>query len=282
VPERAGFVVYLRLGRGEGDFWTPYYYLGTWGQVPPVTNKIIKDDFGTIDTDYFVSDETFDRVQYHMVLAGLKDRPQPVARRFALVCSNTLGDAELAARFGQTVDPGPADRWQRRLPVPYRSQKVESPELKHRICSPTSTSMVMAYYGVNVPTVEMCELVYDEEYEIYGNWWRAVQGAYTHGVPGHLERFSSLDAVQWHIAEGRPVIASIRVEKGDLPSAPYRQSDGHLLVVTGFDAEGNVHINDPAAETAEQGITTYDREAMEKVWLGRRGVGYVLLPPRRP
>ena len=44
-------------------------------------------------------------------------------------------------------------------------------------------------------------------------------------------------------------------------------------------ADGDIHVNDPAARTAETGVATYYREDMEKVWLANGGVGYVLLPP---
>ena len=46
-----------------------------------------------------------------------------------------------------------------------------------------------------------------------------------------------------------------------------------------FDAEGNVHVNDPAAADPAEGVVTYAREDMERVWLGKGGVAYVLLPP---
>jgi len=94
-----------------------------------------------------------------------------------------------------------------------------------------------------------------------------------------IERFGDWNAIKRHIAAGRPLIASILVEKGQLRNAPYRETKGHLVVVTGFDGKGNVCLNDPAATTAEQGITTHPIEDVEKVWFGHGGVAYVLLGP---
>ncbi|GMU20486.1 MAG: membrane protein [Phycisphaerae bacterium] len=278
VPPGAGFAVELRVGRKQGDFWTPFYYLGAWGQAPPVEPKVLRDASGFINIDYFQSTHPFDRVQYRFRMEAGDDGKRPVVRRVALACSNTLNHPDVARVHRAAIDPGQAEKWARRLPVPFRSQKWEDPKISGSVCSPTSTAMVMAYHGVNVPTAMVCATLWDREYRIYGNWWRAVQGAYSHGVPGYLERFGDWNAVKRHIAAGRPVIASIRASQDELQNAPYRESDGHLLVITGFDAGGNVAVNDPAAATPEQGVTTYRREDMEKVWLQRGGVGCVLLP----
>lgn len=282
VPRGCGFYVELRFHRADRDEWTAYYYLGSWGAVPGVEHKVVRDDRGVVHTDCFQSALLFDRMQYRVHLfggdAGAAERGTTL-RRFALAYSNTRNDAELARRVRRAVDPGPPSRWTRRLPVPFRSQKAEAAELRGSICSPTSTSMVMEYRGVREPTTTMAKIIYDPEYGIYGNWSRAVQGAYVCGVPGYIERFGDWDAVKLHIAHGQPVIASIRAAQGELRGAPYRRSGGHLLVITGFDEHGNVHVNDPAGATAEQGVVTYAREDVEAVWFGHGGVGYVLLAP---
>jgi hypothetical protein len=140
--------------------------------------------------------------------------------------------------------------------------------------------MVLEYRGVKRTTEFMADLIYDPAYRLYGNWWRAVQAAYTLGVPGYVERFGDWNAVKRHIAAGQPVIASIRINKGEMSHNPKRQSDGHLIVIVGFTENGDVLVNDPVGETVEEGTATYKRQDMETIWLQRGGVAYILLPPR--
>jgi hypothetical protein len=280
VPPGGAFTAEIRVGRREGDFWTPFYFLGTWGRPEPFAGKHLRDENGFVNLDYFQSARKYDRLQYRFRLEAGQGGGWPVVRWVALAYSNTLNDEALARRFRKAVDPGPADKWTRRLPVPFRSQWWESERIRNKICSPTSVSMVLEYRGVKRPTEVVADLMYDPAYKLYGNWWRAVQAAYTCGVPGHVERFGDWNAVKRHIAAGQPVIASIRVKKGEMSHKPERQSNGHLIVIVGFAENGDVLVNDPVGETVEEGTAAYKREDMEKVWLRRGGVGYILLPHR--
>lgn len=271
------FYAEVRVGRREGDFWTPYYYLGQYGPRIRLPDRHTEDAHGEVNIDYFQSKQAFDRFQYRITLLHARDAK--AIRRVTFAYSNTLNDAALAAKFRKAVDPGPKKKWARRLPIPYRSQKWEDARIRGMICSPTSTSMVLEYRGVKRPTVEVCEHIWDPEYKLYGNWWHAVQGAFTFGVPGYVERFGGYDAVKRHIASGQPVIASIKVRKGELRNAPYRETNGHLLVITGFTESGDICINDPAGTDAEHGgIVVYPAEDMKKIWLDNGGIGYIIEP----
>src|SRR5690606_4352937 len=153
-----------------------------------------------------------------------------------------------------------------------------------RLCSRTSVAMVLAYYGVELPTERVAEACWDPPHEIYGNWPRNVQAAFSLGVPGYLTRKPDWAAVERMVGAGIPLIISIRFsEPGALRGAPYKTTDGHLLVLCGFDAEGHVQVNDPAAPTAERGMIAYTRTDLERVWFGATGgLAYVLLPPAGP
>ena len=56
---------------------------------------------------------------------------------------------------------------------------------------------------------------------------------------------------------GIPLVASVSFGAGQLDGAPISSSNGHLLVIVGFEADGDVVVNDPAAPaTARSGGPT--------------------------
>ena len=96
--------------------------------------------------------------------------------------------------------------------------------------------------------------------------------------PGYLARFADWGAVRRSIAAGQPLVISIRFREGELPGAPIPSTAGHLIVVTGFAPNGDVLVNDPAAPAAAEVPRSYRRVDLEKAWLQKGGVAYVLLP----
>jgi hypothetical protein len=281
VPPGAGLCLEIRVGRQSDDIWSPYLYIADWGTAVPDTSKVVTCEQGKVDVDYFHSEQRFDRVQYRVRAACASEGEAELhVRRIAVCVSDTTGLPEAVSRPRTSPAEPPAAAWQRRLPVPFRTQKTEREEMKHKICSPTSISMVLEYRGINLVTEDVAEACFDPTHKIYGNWPRNVQAAYSLGLPGYLARFSDWTDVERLIAAGQPLIISIRVYKeGELRGAPYRSSDGHLIVLTGFDADGKVTVNDPAATTPEKGQLAYLRADLENVWMKTTGgLAYVLLP----
>jgi hypothetical protein len=161
-------------------------------------------------------------------------------------------------------------------------------------CSPTSVSMVLAYWdalppagqygwvpdGHPAPWVdEVARRVYDHGYDGAGNW--AFNTAYAGGrVPeAHVTRLRSLRAAERYLADGVPLVISVAFGSDDLDNTPITSSNGHLLVVVGFQADGDVVVNDPAADPRqrERVRRVYDRAQLEKVWQqASDGLAYVI------
>ena len=274
APAGTGFVVELSV-RSDGDPWSDWLFVGDWGDVP-VLPKTSVCAGGKVDTDFFRGEEAFNsaRVRVRAFVNASATKREVVVERLALCFSARK------ALVVRATEPSKSAESKRVLDVPFRSQKTEKPEIAGRICSPTSLAMVLAYRGVDRPTDVVAARAYDAANDIYGNWPRNIQAAYSLGVPGYLTRCVCWSEVEDMIAIGQPVIASIGVKAGQLAGAPYAQTDGHLIVITGFDAEGNVHVNDPAVSDPLKGKLVYKRADMQTVWLDRGGTAYVLLNKR--
>lgn len=165
-------------------------------------------------------------------------------------------------------------------------------------CSPTSVSMVLGYYrrlppptdsawvgdGHTQPWVDhAARSTYDYAYRGAGNWSFGTAYAATHADAAFVTRFRNLREVERFVAAGIPVVVSIRFTAGELDRAPIRSSNGHLLVVVGFTASGDVIVNDPAAATSRGVRRRYDRGQFEDVWIPESGgLGYVIRDAAHP
>jgi len=265
TPPGAGFGVELRVGRRFHDSWSPWLYLDGWGEALPSGEHVTKCDEGEIDVDFFRSEQRFDRLQYRIRAANSGDQATNLrVERVAACVSDTTGIPPAIAWPGAAAEPPPREAWQRRLAVPFRTQATDDPHMKGRLCSPTSVAMMMAYRGVDRPPEEVARTCYDAPHDIYGNWPRAIQAGYSYGVPGYLDRFSDWDEIKHMIAAGQPLVMSIRAQKeGELTGAYYDATLGHLLVLTGFEDEDHVAVNDPAYRDPNDGRRTYLREDLD-------------------
>lgn len=276
VPSRAGVWIEVRVGRKRDDFWSPWLRIGEWGGNLPQWEPTTRFEGGEIAIDYFRSAESWDRAQYRVqAFKGEADDPVVRVTRFDLCLTSRNAVPPPRTPKEKRIDP---TTYTLRLKVPFRSQKSESEKIADRICCPTSVAMVMAYRGVDRPTAEVAARAFDKPHDVYGNWPRAVQAAYGFGVPGYVARFSDWDEVRRMIGSGQPLIVSIASEEGQLTGAPYKKTDGHLLVIAGFNQKGDVEVNDPAAADGAKGQRIYKRAELEEVWLKRGGTALVLLP----
>ena len=162
-----------------------------------------------------------------------------------------------------------------RYPVPYRSQRDADRAISGRICGPTSLSMALAYNGVVLKTEEVAALAKDPAGDIaYGNWAYLAATAAELGLDADVRAFGSLDEVVRELAVGHLVILALQFKRGELPGAPISQTAGHLVLARGYDADGNIHVNDPAGHGPKDGQVRYARASLATAW--KRGIGIVL------
>jgi hypothetical protein len=271
------FFVAVRDARSHE--WSPFLYFGGWGQAPPPSSPhVVSFSQGVVHVDTLVLDRRADAYKVRAQLISYAFDAAPMLRRIAISYSGVVADeAQRAALIEPIKIEG---NWARTLDVPYRTQNETPKPLRSQTCSPTSVSMVLEYWGRKFPTVENAIAMYDGEHEQFGTWNRATARAGEVGLDAWITRFRTWDAVKAQIAQGRPVIASIQFKTSEFPAAALSHTNGHLIVIRGFTAGGDLIVNDPANASKGNGVV-YPAADLAKAWFGHGGVGYVIVGPGR-
>ena len=177
------------------------------------------------------------------------------------------GDARVPARTRVAV-----------LDVPALSQTVRGfPESARSWCSPTALAMLVRYHGIDADVAAVARGVFDSSYAGTGNWAFNAAYAGARGLRAAVAYLRGLDHVAAFVEAGLPVAISIAWRGKELPGAPLAHSEGHLVVVRGFEPH-HVLVNDPA----QPGLTArYDRAALDRVFRGHGGVAYLVAPRER-
>lgn len=316
APLQPGFgveeIVPSWIARTPGGSWvqievkgptTQWYALGRWASHDTVVRRSTipkqHDENGRVDTDVFraAPDRELPSFQLRVSLmrpVGSSD--VPVLTDLGVMASRLPApDQELpvsapSGALGVTLD------------VPRFSQKIhvgEYPEYDGgggSWCSPTSTSMVMAYWNALPPAEEYAWVdyaladrwvdhaargTYDHAYGGCGNWPFNTAYAGRYGLTGFITRLRSLAEAELFIAEGIPLIVSGSYRTGDIRGLDY-DTNGHIMVLVGFTEDGDPVLNDPNSVTNAEVRKSVDRTEFERVWLNTsRGVVYVITPRGR-
>jgi hypothetical protein len=199
------------------------------------------------------------------------------------------------------------------LGVPQYSQEIHHGDFPQydnggeAWCSPTSTSMVVAYWtqqtghnysptpaeyswvtaalgpGHNDPWVDYtAREVYDYHYNGAGNWPFNAAYAASRGLVGDVTALHNLREAEPFIKAGIPLVASVAWESNKLDGA-IKSTNGHLMVIGGFTANGDVIAYDPASVDDSKVRHVYDREQFERAWIpASGGIVYLIRPAGWP
>jgi hypothetical protein len=283
-----GHIRTLQRGR-----WTRWYALPVWAaDLSTIWRHSIdgeQDATGSVSTDtYHTGAIPAAAYQVSLTLFTTQPKLSPQVRRI-VVCAS-YNDAEVPRLYDKP------EAWGQNLPVPRRSQML--PAYSGRDyggggqvwCSPTSVSMVLAYWSqvlgdpaLDRAVPEVARDTYDFSYDGTGNWPFNTAYAASLGLRAFVTRMYALSQIERWISVGVPIVASLAWEENQLPGAPLARTEGHLVVVRGFSAQGDVIVNDPAAPDDESVERTYPRAAFEQRWLSSsHGVVYVIAPEAWP
>jgi hypothetical protein len=285
--------------------WSPWFTLARWAdsdrEIHPTSVPGQAVSGARVVTDV-VEARDGTRFAAHQLRVALLRRVGSDAR--PTVRTVTAMASQVPSAAPEQVSPGGL-AWGVELPVPPYSQQLHRDEHLRwdggrSWCSPASTSMLLAYHG-RLPTpddyawveehfpnrfvVQAARHVFDYAYGGAGNWAFNTAYAGNHGMHAFVTRLRSLTEVETFVAAGIPLAATVSFTPDTLTGAGYA-TEGHLLTVVGFTADGDVICNDPASHTIasnDEVRVVFDRAEFERVWLGSSGgVVYVVHPDDVP
>jgi len=283
-----GTWIELEVRVRSGGAWTPWFSMGVWasdtGSVARHSVNAQRSGAWEVLTDTLRSQGLAfaDAYQYRLTLFMEQPGVSPLVRGVSVAASDSH-------RHGENLGVVGTGSWGWELQVPTRSEMVYEGG-DEWWCSPTSLSMVMAYWAgptsaseLDQPAPVVAAGTYDHAYQGWGNWPFNTAYASAYGLRATVSRFSSIEQVEWWIDSGVPVVASIAWDNSygeqTLSGAPLASSDGHLLVILGFDSSGNVIVNDPAGSDDSQVRRVYRRDEFTRAWFsGSGGIAYLVYP----
>jgi hypothetical protein len=293
-------------GTADDGSTSDWYVLGRWAETDEHLHRTSagwqSDDLGYVAIDTFVAREGRSLSDWQLRITLL--RPEGTGVRPVL--DNVGAMASKLPADGSVDEASPSGGAEGIvLDVPAYSQQVHRGHYEEwggggqAWCSPTSTSMVLRYWGTGPGPQDYrwvrpredawvdhaARGTFDYNYDGAGNWPFNTAYAGRYGVESFVTRLRSLTEAEQFIKAGIPLVVSMAFEEDELDGAGYG-TNGHLMVIVGFDEDGDVVVNDPASHLIpdnDEVRFTYDRQQFEDAWIGHSGgVTYVTHPASVP
>lgn len=230
------------------------------------------DEQGDVLTDTLSLKKPAQSIDVRLKLRRTAEGPIPILK---LVTVSTADTKQIPVSL---KTPSPA--WGKMVDVPQRAQG--NYPRGGVLCSPTSVSMMLWHYSntlqrpeLNRDVPEVEANVWDHVYDGAGNW--PFNAAYAGSFPGmtsYVTRFRGIQDLEKWIDAGLPVVCSVSLDI--LMGKENPRASGHLVVLVGFEKNGDPIFNDPAHRDSVR--RTYKRENFEKAWLRSSRAVYVLHP----
>lgn len=149
------------------------------------------------------------------------------------------------------------------IPTTFLAQYRISDEIGGRICSPTTVSMILLSYNIQVDPLQFALDTLDPYYDIFGVWPRVVQNASEFGLKGTVNRYRNWSETREVLAKGGRIGMSI--------GQPLY--GGHLVMLAGFTENGDPIIHDPA-RTYDGYAHVFNKSDISHAWFDKGGVAY--------
>jgi hypothetical protein len=301
----------MRLSVRVGDRWSKKFIMGKWAfdssgiQRTSVSGQDDADGSISVDTYLTSTNGPAGAYQLEVVLHG-DGTNVPTVRQVAATASDPQAPTTTVSRttVDRTID----------LPVPMYSQYVHDGEFPQfggggeAWCSPTSTAMVLQYWGRGPNQADLQTMpadpvfdqhsrvdsavdwaaihTFDQDFGADGNWPFNTAYSSHYDLDGSVRQSNSIQGLERWIKQGVPLVVSINWDNSSadplkhLDGASITKTAGHLMVVRGITSSGDVITNDPASPAGDATVRhVYRRDQFENRWqAGSTGVFYLVKP----
>ena len=279
TPAGTGLTFEARATKADGTT-TKWYVMGKWSKdgtpFPRESVNGQKDSDGTVSTDTLVLKTPPRNLQVRVRLHGTQNQTHPTLKFLGISFTDTKAKIN-------TQEPNQA-AWGKEIVVPSKTQTGWKDA--NGWCSPTSTSMTLAFWGgkmhrpeIDIAVPDAAKACFDKVYDGTGNWSfnAAFAGSFS-GIRAYVARFSDIRELENWTTAGLPVVVSVSY---DLLKGTKRANDpGHLMVCVGFAANGDIVLNDPAhhPERGETARRVFPRGNFLKAWAKSKNTVYLIYP----
>ena len=255
--------IYLSIGNEEG--MSHYYQMALWREKYMVSFGRQEDDYGKVYIDTIVPNiDNANRFKIKIIISDSETSATAI-RNFSVTTKlNEDVNYDQSVLSEKIIDVSPR-------------QQMSVPSIGSRICSPTSLSMILNYYGFDDTQDIVAANVLDKGADIYGNWSFNASYPGGFGLFSRVEYIDDLEVLWSYIENDIPVALSIKTtDQSDLIGSNMAYPSGHLIVLVGFRQIDGVWygvVNDPAATTDEAVPREYRLDQLLTAW---RGYTYIV------
>lgn len=253
----SGFRVQMRFPYGGG--WSPWLTVGFWKSNILGSYGSTSYGGGYIDIDNVKLNSYQSSWQFKILMKRSSVSVEsPTIHKLSFFVSDSRTTSSV--NIPNIVNDNPTAIF---IPTTFICQYDVDTTIGPSICSPTSVSMILKSYNIDVDPYQFALDTKDPYYNIFGVWPRAVQNASEYGLDGAVTRYRTWSEAREVLANGGRISMSV-----GSPLYPV----GHLLMLAGFTNNGSPIVHDPARSDGYSHI--FNKTSLSQSWFTKGGVAY--------